>query len=1005
MALNREAVVRTAEKYVGKGKIDAAIREYRKVLEENPNDTNTLNRVGDLYARISRIDEAVKLFVQIADQYSADGFYVKAIAIFKKIIKLDPARLEIYERLADLYAKQGLKTEARTQFQVLADYYLKHQQAASAINIHLRMAELEPDNPSHYLKLAELYQGQQLWDKAMRSYRTIAEMMLERGAVEEATQVYLRAFEVKSDDLPFITEVVMGMKDAGHAAAAAKLLAAAVAKNPQAERVARLAGFGGRGESDPGDETVGVRVPAPNVAAPASPRPVVQRVPPPPQLEDEEFVVEIEDDAPASLVAPPADMGSSRGFGFRHPPRPAPVDDDGGFEIELDLDEEPASAILDLASVRQMVAPEIAEPEEFELELDLDFGEAGLVAEPSAAAPPQIEIEHAPELPDFSADFELEEVAEAPAPTALGMEEPEFELDLDLDGGDPWDGSVLPPAAAAESEVPEEEFEFAEGLGLEEELAAGAMEPAAPAPVAPAPVAPPLVESAVVESVVEAPRPVAAVVVPPVALPPPPPESSLVDLLAEAEVFGKYGLEEKALDRLRQVLGREPEHFAAQCLEVEIYLKQRNDTLLLPAVARTARLASRLGDTTAWPKLAARLEKAGYSPTGTRVAAPAGPKQPDRIAQLLGDLGMAQAKPKRPSADVTLDALMGGLGVKPAAPRPVGAPTPAPTPVAGPVLAPVVAPAVAPAPPVPPVVAAPVVTPPVPPTAVPPPAPAPTPVQVAAPTAPPVAAVAPAAAPAAATPAPPPRVEFPTFAEPTLPLRPYDEAAFDDELPDIVFPERRIAPAAAAAKAMAAPAEDALDWLDEPAPAKGRDDALFDDEEDFFDLAAELEEELDRDDVLVATGSGTPEEPSLEEIVEGFKKGVAEHLSEEDYDTHYNLGIAYREMGLLDEAVGEFQLSSKSPLHFVDSCAMLGLCFLEKGLPDLGIKWYQKALAHSGNSEETTLGLLYDLGSVYLNMGDEESAYKTFVEVYGLNSNYRDIVAVLEDLKHSVGRA
>src|SRR5690606_7557908 len=130
-----------------------------KVLEENPNDINTLNRVGDLYAKVSRIDEAVKLFVQIAEQYAGDGFFVKAIAIYKKIIKLDPTRLEIYERLADLYARQGLKNEARSQFQVLADYYLKHNQAASAITLHLRMAELEPDNPSHHLKLAELYQS------------------------------------------------------------------------------------------------------------------------------------------------------------------------------------------------------------------------------------------------------------------------------------------------------------------------------------------------------------------------------------------------------------------------------------------------------------------------------------------------------------------------------------------------------------------------------------------------------------------------------------------------------------------------------------------------------------------------------------------------------------------------------------------------------------------------------------------------------------------------------
>ena len=102
MALQREQVVQSAEKYVSRGKIEPAIREYRKLLAENPNDIATLNRVGDLYAKIQRIDEAVDFFSQIGEQYSSQGFFVKAIAIYKKIIKLDPTRLDIYEQLADL---------------------------------------------------------------------------------------------------------------------------------------------------------------------------------------------------------------------------------------------------------------------------------------------------------------------------------------------------------------------------------------------------------------------------------------------------------------------------------------------------------------------------------------------------------------------------------------------------------------------------------------------------------------------------------------------------------------------------------------------------------------------------------------------------------------------------------------------------------------------------------------------------------------------------------------
>ena len=196
-----------------------------------------------------------------------------------------------------------------------------------------------------------------------------------------------------------------------------------------------------------------------------------------------------------------------------------------------------------------------------------------------------------------------------------------------------------------------------------------------------------------------------------------------------------------------------------------------------------------------------------------------------------------------------------------------------------------------------------------------------------------------------------------------------------------------------------------LSWLDEadrsrPVPSGTGSQRLFDEEDDFFDLAAELEQELSQEDVF-QSGDGLlvqPAEQSLEEIVEGFKKGVAEHLSPTDYDTHFNLGIAYREMGLLDEAIGEFQIAAKDSGHLVLCCSMLGLCFLDKGLPELAVKWYHRGLEAPGLSEEDTLGLLYDLGCAYLAVGDQESAYKAFVDLYGINTNYRDVVARIEEL-------
>jgi len=195
-------------------------------------------------------------------------------------------------------------------------------------------------------------------------------------------------------------------------------------------------------------------------------------------------------------------------------------------------------------------------------------------------------------------------------------------------------------------------------------------------------------------------------------------------------------------------------------------------------------------------------------------------------------------------------------------------------------------------------------------------------------------------------------------------------------------------------------------WLDEAEAGKkeaavpssgGAGGGLFDEEDDFFDLAGELVEELSKEEVF--QDGLVQQEQSLEEIVEGFKKGVAEHLSPTDYDTHYNLGIAYREMGLLDEAIGEFQLAAKDARHLIICCSMLGLCFLDKGLPELSIKWYRRGLDAANLADDDRLGLMYDLGNAYMAMGDDMSAYGTFAELYGIKTNYRDVVAKLEELR------
>jgi tetratricopeptide (TPR) repeat protein len=139
------------------------------------------------------------------------------------------------------------------------------------------------------------------------------------------------------------------------------------------------------------------------------------------------------------------------------------------------------------------------------------------------------------------------------------------------------------------------------------------------------------------------------------------------------------------------------------------------------------------------------------------------------------------------------------------------------------------------------------------------------------------------------------------------------------------------------------------------------------------------------------------------ELKQDLESGVS--TTEEDPETHYNLGIAFREMGLLDEAIGELQKTCQAvdrghPFpQVMQTYTWLAQCFLDKGVPEAAIRWYQKALTAPGIDEETRTALHYELAAAYETAGDKASAVKHFMEVYGRNIDYRDVAERIKALK------
>ena len=127
--------------------------------------------------------------------------------------------------------------------------------------------------------------------------------------------------------------------------------------------------------------------------------------------------------------------------------------------------------------------------------------------------------------------------------------------------------------------------------------------------------------------------------------------------------------------------------------------------------------------------------------------------------------------------------------------------------------------------------------------------------------------------------------------------------------------------------------------------------------------------------------------------------------NDEDPETHYNLGIAFREMGLLDEAIGELQKTCQavdrghSFPQVMQTYTWLAQCFLDKGVPQAAIRWYDKALTAPGVDEDTRTALHYELAAAYETAGDKPAALKHFMEVYGRNIDYRDVAERIKPLK------
>jgi len=147
-------------------------------------------------------------------------------------------------------------------------------------------------------------------------------------------------------------------------------------------------------------------------------------------------------------------------------------------------------------------------------------------------------------------------------------------------------------------------------------------------------------------------------------------------------------------------------------------------------------------------------------------------------------------------------------------------------------------------------------------------------------------------------------------------------------------------------------------------------------------------------------------EPSMDsdvmDIFNEFKKGLEQELSEEDYETHYNLGIAYKEMGLIDDAIREFQTARNDPKRVIHASNMLGVCYIEKGLYPLAIDVLIGVIDKMTDRGEAYWAMKYELAGAYEKNGNVKEALDLYTQVYGWNAKFRAVSDKIEQVKASI---
>jgi len=885
LAPNKRKMLEAARKYAQKGAQERALKEYEALLKLDPRDAKLRLEVADAHRRWGRVDEAAAAYRRVAEQYTAEGFDARAVAVYKQIQTLDPKGYAACEPLAELYQRMGLAAEAAAALQAAADGHARDGNKRHALDLLRRMVGLDPTNTTSRIKVADLLRQENLLEESAAEYEAACGELERQGETEAAGRVIERLLELAPDRSDVLARLARNLLSRDKADEAEPPARRAVERDPQEiahhelladvyraqrrddklveayRKIAEL--YRLRGDDEQARDIMQRFVPMEAFEAPARSEeatpfgddalefddPVADRE----ILSEEEFLDDAEPVTRRSAANPPLARPSE----VRAAP-PAPGHS-SAEETVFELGAEEGSrilgdpeALLAEASVYLRYGKRGQAIENLQAILARDPHHRGALeklgdayADDGDATGAVAAWLRAGELARDAGELDAMAVLrdrvaalDAGAAATLEFEDADSldeEAGIELPGEDLAEADVTAPDAGLEESVPDIEIDF-DGIGAEE--APGLAPPADPDP----PVPELAIETDPDEGLeIEIDLDDAD----PPAVDPTEPALSDPDRPAAAAADSAAGSVSS------------PERVAADLEEAEFYLQQG-----LSDEARTL------------------------------------------FARVLA------ASPGHPLALVRLGELAAAAGKDPDAP---GAESQAVDRSATPV--------------------------------------APAPVRASA---------------------------EETDPDPSGGWLHGDGDPFDDE---DTGTEVDVA---------------ADDDADEDEGAEREATAGAGSSGD-FDLAAELSAALDAA-VPESERSGAAGDDGFQAVFGAFKRGVEATLGTGDHEAHYDLGIAYREMGLLDDAIGEFRRAMQSPTRRIDCLHMLGLCALEQGRSEEAVDLLAHALGAPDVAQEQELAIRFELGRAYAQSGDLERARNAWEKVAAVDPDFCEVSELLAGL-------